>query len=129
MNVRMSVSEIIKSAAGLDIQDFENLYKKLSALRVQRHGNPTLSNAETKLLIQINTPFPSEKWERLKYLDWKLEFSALNEAEEVESLQLAETYESYSIERLKNLSDLAVLRQVSIEELSEQLGINTPPRG
>ena len=129
MNVRMSVSEIIKSAAGLDIQDFENLYKKLSALRVQRHGNPTLNNAETKLLSQINTLFPSEKWERLKYLDWKLEFSALNEAEEVESLQLAETYESYSIERLKNLSDLAVLRQVSIEELSEQLGINTPPRG
>ncbi len=125
MNVRMSVSEIIKSAAGLDIQDFENLYKKLSALRVQRHGNPTLSNAETKLLSQINTPFPSEKWERLKYLDWKLEFSALSEAEETESLELAEIYERYSVERLKNLSDLAALRHVTIEELSEQLGINT----
>jgi hypothetical protein len=129
MNVRMSVSEIIKSAAGLDIQDFENLYKKLSVLRVQKHGQPALNKAESKLLSQINAPFPSEKWERLKYLDWKLELSALSEAEEIESLQLAEAYESYSIERLKNLSDIATLRQVSIEELSEQLGINSPSRG
>jgi hypothetical protein len=47
----------------------------------------------------------------------------------IESLELAEAYESYSVERLKNLSDLAVLRQISIEELSVQLGINHLPRG
>jgi hypothetical protein len=66
-----------------------------------------------------------KKWERLTYLDWKLEYSALTPKEESESLKLAEAYENYSVERLKCLSQLAMLRQVSIDNLMAQLGINT----
>jgi hypothetical protein len=46
-----------------------------------------------------------------------------------ESLKLAEAYENYSVERLKCLSQLAMLRQVSIDNLMAQLGINTPIKG
>ena len=123
MDAQLSIAEIVKRAAGLEIQDFENLYKRLSALRVQKQGTPVLSKAESQLLTQINNPFSSEKWERLKYLDWKLEFSALNPAEEAESLELAEAYEAYCVERLKYLSQLANFRHVSIDTLTEQLGL------
>ena len=120
----MSIAEIIKNAAGLEIKDFENLYKKLSVLRNQKQGLRMLDATESQLLNKINAAFPLEKWERLKYLDWKTEFSALDEPEEKESLELAENYENHSVERLKYLTELATLRQVSVDTLIEQLGLN-----
>ena len=65
----------------------------------------------------------------MKYLDWKLEYNVLSENEEVESLKLAEAYEDYYVERTKAIAQLATLRQVTIEQLYEKLGINTPVNG
>lgn len=129
MDIQMSVAEIVKNAARLEVQDFENLYKKLSTLRLQKRGVPTMNEAESKLLQQINQEFPDDKWERLQFLDWKLEYSVLNEAEEVESLELAEAYEDYSVERLEKLVQLAQLRQVDIDEVMEQLGLKRMAHG
>ena len=125
----MSVADIIKNVADWGVQDFENLYEKLSALRLQKRGVAVLNKAESKLVSQINKPFPTEQWERLKYLDWKLEYSILNEAEEAESLKLAEAYENYYVERTKAIAQLAALHHVTIEQLYEKLGINTPIHG
>jgi hypothetical protein len=119
----MSVAEILNSAAGLDKKEFENLYKKLSVLRVQKQGTSVLDKTEATLLKNINKAFPADKWERLQYLDWKLEHNSLNKTEEQESLKLAEAYENYYVERVKNMAQLAALRQISIEELATQLGI------
>ena len=129
MDIQMSVADIIKSAAGLEIQEFENLYKKLSALRLQKRGIPLVNEAESKLLKQINQEFSEDKWERLQFLDWKTEFSALNETEEAEALKLAEAYEDFSVERIKSLAQLATLRNIHIDELMEQLGLKSVARG
>ena len=75
-----------------------------------------LNETESNLLERINSEFDTQKWERLQYLDWKMEFGALSEIEETESLQIAEDYESFSVERLRTLSQLALLRQVSLDE-------------
>jgi hypothetical protein len=120
----MSVAEIIHSAKRLEEKSFEKLYQTLTALRVQRHGIPILDKTESNLLAKINSEFDDQKRERLQYLDWKIEFGALNELEEVESLRLAEEYETFGVERLKALSQLALLRQVSLDDLMNQLGIN-----
>ena len=120
----MSVSEILNSVKGLEANKFEQLYRELFALRADKNNIPILNELESKLLNGITTEFDDQKWERLTYLDWKLEFAALTETEELESLKLAEAYESYSIERLKCLSQLAKLRQVSIDDLIKQLGVN-----
>jgi hypothetical protein len=74
-------------------------------------------------LNKINEPFDPKKWDRLTYLDWKLEFSALSEKEAVESLKLTTAYEKYSIERLKALSQLAIIRKISLDQLLLQLDI------
>ena len=75
-------------------------------------------------LQNINIGFDPEKWERLKFLDWKSEFDVLNTEEEKELLELAETYEEYSVERLKKIGDLAVLRSTTIDKVIEELGLN-----
>ncbi len=124
MSVQMSVSEILNSVKGLEANKFEQLYRELFALRADKNNIPILNEVESKLLNSINTEFDAQKWERLTYLDWKLEFGALTPKEESESLKLAEAYENYSVERLKCLSQLAKLRQVSIDDLIKQLGIN-----
>ena len=129
MNAQLSVSEIVKRAADLERKEFENLFKKLSDLRLQKNGITVLKDEEASLLAAINKGFSTEKLERLHYLDWKLEFSALTDIEATESLVLAEAYESYSTDRLKYLSQLATLRKVSIDALMEQLGFITPIHG
>jgi hypothetical protein len=129
MSVQLSVSEILNNVESLETNKFEQLYKELFSLRVQRNGMASLNAAESQLLSNINSEFDPKKWERLTYLDWKLEYSALTPKEEAESIKLAEAYENYSVERLKCLSQLAMLRQVSIDKLMQQLGINTPFNG
>ena len=70
--------------------------------------------------------FPVDKWERLQYLDWKLENGQLNSEEEVESLALAADYEAYYVERTKSLATLAAIQQVNIEVLAAQFSLNSP---
>lgn len=120
----MSVAEILNSARGLESNNFEKLFRELSVLRVQRNGVFLLNEVESNLLSEINKPFDEKKWERLKYLDWKLEYDALSEKEDSELLKLAESYENYNVERLKSLSQLAQIRKVPIDKLLEQIGEN-----
>jgi hypothetical protein len=125
MNLRMqmSVSEILDSAASLEMNNFERLYQGLLSLRTQKQGLPNSPILEAEILNKINEPFDPKKWDRLTYLDWKLEFSALSEKEAVESLKLTTAYEKYSIERLKALSQLAIIRKISLDQLLLQLDI------
>jgi hypothetical protein len=129
MSEQLSVSEIVSNVEGFESKKFDQLYRELFALRIQRNGVPVLNEVESQLLNKINSEFDLKKWERLTYLDWKLEFSALSEKEESESLKLAEAYENFTVERLKCLSQLAILRQVSIDTLMEQLGLNAHLNG
>lgn len=125
----MSVTEILGNVESLETNKFEQLYRELFALRAKKNKIPWLNAVESQLLSNINKEFDAKKWERLTYLDWKLEFSALSPKEEAELLKLAEAYENYSVERLKCLSQLATIRQVSLDKLMEQLGLNTLAHG
>jgi hypothetical protein len=123
MNAQPMVSEILDTAARLGAEDFENLFKRLAILRVQRNHVPSMSKAEAGLLEQINVGFPAERWERLQFLDSRLEDGGLSEQEAAESLRLAEDYEGYTVHRLQLLVKLAALRNVSLDEVMAQLKI------
>ncbi len=125
MNIQPTVAELVNNISRLEEKEFEKLVKKLAVLQMQRRGTMTLPAEESELLQNLNRGFAVEKWERLKYLDWKSEFGSLNRLEEEESLRLAEEYESLSVQRLKMLSKLADLRNVSVDELAMELGIKT----
>jgi hypothetical protein len=123
--MNMSVTEILNTTEGLELKKFERLYQMLNAQRVKRNGISLLNETESTLLTEINKDFDVKKWERLQYLDWKLESGALTPKEEIESLKLAEAYENYSVQRLKNIAQLAMIRQISIDTLLDQLGIHS----
>lgn len=95
-------------------------------MRAKRKGQKILSGAEANLIEKINQKFSVDKWERLQYLDWKLENGQLNSEEEAESLQLAAEYEDYYVERVKSLAELAAIRQVGIDVLVAQFNLNSP---
>jgi hypothetical protein len=120
----MSLTEILDSANTMEPKKFEKLFRKLSAIRMKKNAIPMVRTLETNLIRRINSEFEQKKWDRLKYLDWKSEESALTSQEQSESLRLAEEYERFSTERLKSLTKLAALRQVSIGELMNQFGIS-----
>jgi hypothetical protein len=123
MNAQQTVSEILDSASRLGAEDFEKLFKKIAILHVQRSGMSAISQGEADLLEQINQGFPTAKWERLQYLDWKMETSGLSEKEAAESLRLATAYENHTVQRLQLLVKLADIRKVSLDELMTQLEI------
>ena len=102
----MSVAELLQNAKQLEAGNFEKLYRNLTALRVEWHGIPMLNETESEVVAKVNREFDPHKWERLQYLDWKLEFGALTGPEEAESLQLAEDYELFSVDRINALSQL-----------------------
>ncbi|MBK8968342.1 MAG: hypothetical protein IPM36_17080 [Lewinellaceae bacterium] len=122
MNTKPTVSDLLDSVSRLGAEDFENFFKKLAILYVQRIGMSDIPQEEAELLIQINKVYPAAKLERLQFLDWKLETTnGLSEKEAAESLRLATAYESYTVRRLQSLVKLADLRNVSLDELMVQL--------
>ena len=125
----MFIADIVNTAAGLEYKDFEKLYEKLSALRIQKGKFAVLNRDESLLVREINKGFPLKSWERLKYLDWKLEFEHLDATEEKEALKLAEAYEGYSVKRLSLLTQLAGIRKVSLDEIFKQLGLSSLQHG
>ncbi len=122
MSAQASVSEIIKNAARLGKQDFEQLFDKMVVLKAER-SLAALPKEESALLNKINRGFPSEKWERLNSLNKKMEHGGLSEAEYGELMMLINKYEAYMVLRLKYLAKLATLRKVSLDKLVDQLGI------
>ncbi len=121
----MTISDFVANAAKLDLGAFEKLYQELSLLRAKRKGQKILPAKEASIVEKINLQFPKDKWERLQYLDWKLENGQLNSEEEAESLRLASEYESYYVERVKSLATLAAIRQVSIDSLAAQFNLHS----
>lgn len=122
MDLQISVSEFVANAAQLEKREFDQLFNKLNLLRAQRAAS-SLSKNETILLKKINEGFPSEKWQRLVFLDEKMEASDLTEAEAEESLALTEMLENYTVERLVHLKKLALLRKTTVEQLMFDLEI------
>lgn len=125
----ISVAEILNNAEHLEDNNFETLYKGMVSLHFRRNSKQKLSANELELVNKINLEFDEKKLERLKYLDWKLEFGSLSIKEESESLKLAEAFESYSVERLKALSQLALIRKIQIDTLIQQMGIIVKAHG
>ncbi len=123
MNTQPTVSEILHNASRLETEDFKSLLKKIAILHVQRSGIPSVPQEEAELLVQLNKGFASHKWERLQFLDWKMETTELTEKEAAESLQLAVAYENYTVKRLHLLIKLAELRSMPLNDLMTQLGI------
>jgi hypothetical protein len=120
MNPHLSFTDLVNSAAQLDLEDYEKFIAAVNKLRAQRRQSIP-SRKETALLEKINRGFPTEKWLRIQYLDSKMENESLTEQEYAELSFLTEEYETFCVKRIQLLKKLALLRNVTLDEVMSQL--------
>ena len=122
MSLQKSFSDLVTDVANLNFDEYEKFITMVNTLRVQQRPDSP-SKKESDLLSKINRGFPTENWQRMQYLDSKMETSKISELEYAELTSLTETYEKYCVQRIRLLKKLALLRNISLEEAINQLGV------
>ncbi len=111
---------IFQTLSSLSLSDLDQVMKQVIGLRKQKLPG-VLSQAEADLLKKINTPPPFEVQQRYDYLIDLRKRGKLSEDEYQELLELTAFTENLNVKRLENLTQLAKLRNISLDDLIEQL--------
>jgi ERCC4-type nuclease len=118
----MSLDELLKAANELDEPELDRLIHQVAVLRVSRKSQ-VLPDEEAQLLQQINQGIPTDLRAQYQVLRAKREAETLTAAEHQSLIKLSSQIEQIGAERLEALATLAQLRQVSLTELMQSLGI------
>lgn len=95
-------------------------------LRKVGSESTSLTTAETVLLQQINLGLTPETWQRYHQLIAKRRSETLSLAEQETLIQITDELETANARRISALIKLAQYRQVSLDELMDELGIKSP---
>ncbi len=121
----MNVDELLKAVDELGEADLEHLIEGALFVRARRRA-PVLSSEETALLLEINQGVPSELHDRYQVLLEKRDGDVLTDAEYAELLDISNQIEGIGVKRIEALAKLALIRQVPLLKLMENLGIQSP---
>ncbi len=121
----MSLDELIQAANQLNETELDRLLQQIVTLRAQRKAH-VLSKEEADLLERINQRVPDDLHAAYQGLRAKREAETLTEAEHDRLIQLSNQIELFGAQRLEALATLAQLRQVSLPQLMQDLGIQSP---
>lgn len=124
--INIELDEVLDGVAKLDTPELEHFLSQVSILLARRKA-PSLPEREAELLQQINQGLPTVLQQRYDELTAKLEADTITPAEHQELLQLIDQIELADAERLQHLIELAQLRNMSLDELMDQLDIHPPP--
>ncbi len=125
---RRNLEELVRAAAQLGTRELESFVARVLALRAQRLA-PSLAKEEARLLKEINRGLPAADQQRYDELTSKLRADTLGSREHQELLALIDRIEHADAERIRALTSLAQLRDVSVEALMSDLGIHGPAHG
>jgi hypothetical protein len=78
---------------------------------------------ESELLMKINEGLPEEVWERYDKLVVKCREGTLTPDEHKELISITDDMENLSAQRIKYLVELAQIRNTTVPELMDSLGI------
>jgi hypothetical protein len=120
----MSIDELLSAANQLSEPDLEILVNQVLLLRARRKA-PVLPAQEAALLVQINQGVPLDLHQRYQALAEKRDAETLTEVEYQELLALSDRIEILAAQRVEALAQLAQLRQVSLLQVMEDLGIQS----
>lgn len=111
---------------GLDTQGYilSTLRERLASARLD--AAPSLSAEETDLLQGINRGLPRETWHRYAALKEKRRAGTLSPEEQTALIALSDQIEEMNVRRMECVVQLARLRQTSVDDLMEDLGIKSP---
>lgn len=127
ITAQASTEELLRSVASLPAAELDQFVARVLALRARLKA-PSLPEQEATLLRKINSSgLSTTQQQRFAELDHKRQEETLGGIEHQELLCLIDEMEALNVERMRNLTLLAQLRQVSLTTLMQDLGIAVPP--
>jgi hypothetical protein len=124
----LSAEELLAAVGQLSPPELDRFMLQVIALSARLKAG-SLPRDEATLLHRINSWIPSGLQEQYASLIEKRQAEQLTEDEHAELLALTDRVEQLQVERLKSMTELARLRQVSLDELMEELGLARPSGG
>ena len=124
--LKVGFEEFLKGATQMDTRSLEEFTQKLQRI-IARRKRPNHSERELELINIIYSKFPAEQQKRYDELYKKLQQEIISEIEHKELLKLTELSENHNVKWLSALVELAQIRNVSIEEVKKQLGLEKLP--
>ncbi len=124
IEANLSSEQLLNAARQMPRPEFNRFVEDVLRVRAN-HERGNLSVAESELLAQINQPVPADMQRRYDELLARRDARTLSTDEQQELLRLTDQVELLEAERMKRLIELAQLRQVSLDEVFQQLGL--PP--
>jgi hypothetical protein len=121
----LSSEQLLSAARQLPRREFDQFVLRVLNLRAER-GAPLLPAAESELLLKINHPVSDDLQHRYDELIARRDKRTLTLEEHEELLGLTDRIELLEAERMSHLIELAQLRQITLEELMNQLGLQPP---
>lgn len=118
----LSAQELLKATQQLNNAELKSLMQQLSILYAQRQI-PHLSQKEGELLQKINQSIPESLWQPYRILVNRRDAGELTPDENEELIRLSDQIEERHAARIGYLVELAQLRQVSLPDLMDALGI------
>ncbi len=125
LEAQLSSAQLLQAVEQMPSEEWEGFVKRILLLHAQRSATH-LKHTESELLLQINRGIPPELRERYEALLAKRRAETLNSEEYAELLRLTGQIEQLDAMRLTALAELARLRQTSLAELMQTLGIQPP---
>ena len=122
IQLQLPFDALLNSLQQLNAEELAELAQHAARLGARRRA-PSLSQAETDLLLKINQGVPSEIHRRCAELTKKQRGRGLSDQEQVELMAVVEEIELLNARRLGYLVELANIRQVSLDDLMASLQI------
>lgn len=121
-----NIQSLIGGFTDMPLHDLESFIRELNALAIRKRVADK-GKRDKSLLLKINEAIlPEEKMERYTFLQEKMEVESLSETEYHELLNLVNQEEKVRNKRFEYLLELSQLRTISLTELMNRLGLNTP---
>ncbi|MEW6125569.1 MAG: STAS/SEC14 domain-containing protein [Acidobacteriota bacterium] len=125
VQAKLSADELLQAVEQLSTQELDKFAGEVLKVQARRKA-PRPSKRESALLLKIKEAFPKDKQRRYNKLYSKLQEETITEKEYQELLPLVKEQEQLNVRRLEALIKLAQIRQVSVDELMDSLGIRPP---
>ena len=117
--VKVGLEDLISGVSKMETPALEKFIDTLGQVLAVRK-TPVSTEKEKELLFKIENLVPAFVKRRYKQLHSKLQKESILEQERQELLQIIGFMEEKAVERVYLMAELSSLRQVSLEELTEQ---------
>ena len=125
VEAQLNTDELLGAVQQLSKSELDKFVSQVVNLRAKLQ-TPSLPKKEAVLLQKINQGIPLNLNDKYKKLIVKRQAENLTQEEYKELLLLSDKVEKIEAQCVENLAKLAKLRQVSISDLMNSLGIQAP---